>query len=66
MGSRLAAVLGFIMESCFLVCGKHHTAGSVYDTIVRVSVQVVYEVVEGLIGDCSVCSMLSTYVIEGH
>ena len=55
-----------MMESRIWVCGKNYIYGSIYNTIVRVSGQVVEEVVYGLIGASSGWGLLSTYVIEGH
>ena len=54
------------MESSIWVWGKNHFSRSVYDTIFRVSGQVVEEVVDGLIGDLSVFFLLSNYGIEVH
>ena len=50
MGSRLAEALGLIVEFYILVCVKNHISGSINNNIVRVSGQVVKEVVDGLIG----------------
>ena len=44
---------------------KHYFAGSVYNTIVRVSVEVVEEVVDGLIGAFNGCCLLIHYGIDG-
>ena len=63
VGYSSTTALGFIVESCIGVCSNHHTAGSVDYYIVRVSDQVVQEVVDGLIGALSGCRLLITYGI---
>ena len=54
------------MESRIRLRSKNHISGSVEDTLVRVSDQVVKWLVDGLIGTFSYWILLSENGIEGH